>query len=110
MSVVTDIILVTGRLADDDPGIIEVQKWLEDRNWPKLVEISGHAGGNKVLQADLWTAAINHFTKLGEFIEVVRKANWYSLRAYRDFPENIQLLVKEEHQEQFTDRLKEFTF
>jgi inhibitor of KinA sporulation pathway (predicted exonuclease) len=93
MSHVADILLLT---SIEDPGIEDAQKWLRENNWPALVEISDHAGGNKVMQCEVWSAAINYFA-IEDFVAVVKGIRW-------EWPESVQLLVKDEHEDHFTLR------
>lgn len=93
MSRVADIILLT---FIDEPSVAKAQQWLADNKWPQLVEISGHAGGNKAMQCEVWAAAINYFD-IDAFAKVIASIEWES-------PEFVQLLVKDEHEERFTLR------
>jgi hypothetical protein len=93
MSHVADVILLT---FVEDAGIDDAQKWLRDNKWPELVEVSGNAGGNKAMQCDVWVAAINCFA-IDDFAKAVKAINW-------EWPDSVQLLVKDEHDDHFTLR------
>lgn len=90
MSYVADVILLT---FNEESGISEVQKWLKDNEYPQLVEISGHAGGNKGMQSEIWAAAINYFF-IDEFAEALKNIQW-------KHPQFVQLLVKNEDDVKF---------
>lgn len=93
MSHVADVVLLTFL---DDGGMKEVQDWFETNGWPRLVRISYRAGGDKAMQHDIWAAAINYFDIEG-LAAAVRAAHW-------EWPESVQLLVKDENEECFTLR------
>jgi hypothetical protein len=94
MSCVTSVLLLTDC---DDGGIHRVQAWLETNNLPILKEIGCVAGGNKFMQCDVWAGAYNYFN-VKRFIDAVNTAGW-------DYNQSVQLLVKGEHDEFFTQLL-----
>ena len=93
MSRVTDIIMLTWL---DDPGVAEVNAWLKEVGYSELEEISDHAGGTKVLQAEIWSAALNHFEGYEEqHVDVFRRAKW-------EQPEKAVLIFEREEDERWT--------
>lgn len=90
MSTVTDIIILCPPLEDKVPALNE---WLISKYNCTLKEISGFSGGNKVMQNQLWTTAINGFDTMG-FLAMLREIEWSCAG-------DIQVLIKEEHEEQF---------
>ena len=99
MSHVTDVLLLASL---EDSGVQKVQQWLEENKWPKLVEISDHAGGNKAMQCEVWAAAINYFD-IEAFAAAVKSIEW-------EYPDSVQLLVKDEHDEWFCSSEKEIQY
>lgn len=93
MSYVADVVLLTFL---EDEGMNDVQAWLTANDWPQLVEISDHAGGNKAMSCDVWAAAINYFD-IEAFAAAVSAAKW-------EWPESVQLFVKGEEDDNFTLR------
>ena len=99
MSYVADVVLLAGIR---DSGVAEIQGWLKANDWPQLVEISDHAGGNKAMQCEVWAAAINYFDIEG-FSKMVHAAQWES-------PESVQLLIKDEEDDSFVLRVGELRY
>jgi hypothetical protein len=93
MSHVTDIVLLTFL---DDSGVAKLNEWLKNNRWPELKEISGYAGGNKAMQCEIWTAAINNFD-IDDFVCASKSIDW-------EYPESVQLLIKGEHDDAFLIR------
>jgi len=100
MSLVTDILLCTaiedGAQADDQhPNAEALSAWLVQRHGPacQLKQLDGYAGGNKVMQADVFGAAVNYCDTEG-LLSAFRAIPWQR-------PECAQLLVKEEHWDAF---------
>lgn len=101
MSVVTDIILITGiddgRDGDETPGSVDrFNDWIEahGRATDRLVQVDRHAGGHKAMQCDVWLAAIN-FCDEAELEKAFQRVEW-------DQPRMVQLLINSEH----SDRLR----
>lgn len=98
MSVVTDIILVTGiddgGAEDEHPNADRLSAYLErEHNGHHLLKTDGHAGGNKAMQCDVFMAAIN-FLDHDAFVEWFRSIEWES-------PEKAQLMLKCEDCDRF---------
>ncbi len=101
MSVVTNVILSIG-LADDEENdgvaISRVNQFFEP---PRIGFVScdspllprGWYGGTKMLEANLYIGAFNHFV-LAEFLEFLGRLEWNE-------PRNVQLFVKEEDDDRF---------
>jgi len=84
-------------------GMDEVQHWLQEHEeGAELVEVSEQAGGNKGMQGHVWTGAFNYFGTNG-FIEMLELVEFRK-------PEAVKLLVKEEHDEVFTDKTPKLTW
>ena len=100
MSHVTDILLCTGiddgGAEDEHPNADRLSEWLVSKHGAacKLVLVSDRAGGNKVMQADVFAVAVNHCS-IPALIEAFRAIPW-------DYPEAVQLMVKDEHDDAFT--------
>jgi len=90
MSLVTNVLLLT---FIEDKGVEFVQSWLKSQSFPGLVEISEYAGGNKMIEHEIWAGAFN-FLDVEEFVNVVRSAKW-------DLPRDVQLLIKKENDDLF---------
>lgn len=84
MSHVTNILLLTAR-EDHDARLIELG----------FQKVDGYAGGNKSMESDVWAAAFNHFD-LDVLMAELRDIQW-------EYPEEVQLLVKDEHDERFSE-------
>jgi len=100
MSHVTDIILTTaisdGCIGETShPNADKLNEYLSKNygGW-KLVKVDSKAGGGKVMQCDLFLAAINHLN-IPDFLDAFHKVEWES-------PECTQLMLKDEHDEVFT--------
>ncbi|AKJ28830.1 hypothetical protein [Caldimonas brevitalea] len=101
MSTVTDIILVTffndGSQGDDGHQNVDaLNQWLlSTRPSPRdqLVRVDNRAGGGKVMQCEVWMAAINWLDEKA-FEQAVRSINW----AHRDC---VQLFMKSENADRF---------
>ncbi len=105
MSHVTDIILVINLDDDTIPGydelgpseVRELNKWLTQSNgYPSELKRfdKQKAGGNKVLQCDLYLAAFNSLDYEG-FQKAFHSIAWYD-------EDGIQLMLKDEHEDRFT--------
>lgn len=85
MSVVTGITL---HCKHEHRALKEIQKWLSDRGFPILLEVSKYYGGNKHPQINLFGGGYNYFPK-EDFIEFTKKINW-------DNEENVVLIINPE--------------
>ena len=100
MSHVTDIIFITAIEdgADAEAGHPNTDKLSEyiarEHNNNKLLKVDEHAGGNKAIQCDVFMAAINYMD-IDTFIAWFHTIKW-------EYPESVQLLIKDEHDDQFT--------
>ena len=93
MSHVTDIILIDSGLHLHE--VREINKYLQDNYNSGLQQIdSMFGGGNKAIQCDIWIGAYNHMD-IDLFLNF-----FYSLRCV--FKKEVQLLLKDEHDECFT--------
>jgi hypothetical protein len=95
MSHVADIIL-TCDLGEEDgddnwPAINHINEYLSSENKGVLTNIGKHAGGHKALQVEVFGGAFNYLDWEG-FAQALRTAPWES-------PENVVLLVQDEHDE-----------
>lgn len=98
MSVVTDIILVTflndGAKRDNEhPNADRLSAYLEREHDRDLQKVDEHAGGDKMMQCDVFMAAINHLDK-DEFVKLFRSIEW-------EWPEKTQLMIKGEWDDRF---------
>jgi len=81
MSVVTDIILVTA---------------IEDGAYRPsfdLVKVDQYAGGGKAVQCDVFMSAVNYLV-LEDLLDWFKSVRW-------EYPEQVQLFVKGEHDDKF---------
>lgn len=99
MSVVTDIILITGidegREGDETPGSVDrLNDWIEahGRATDRLIQVDKHAGGHKSMQCDVWLAAINYCDE-DELEEAFHRIKW-------ERPSMVQLLINSEYADQ----------
>lgn len=79
MSRVTNIVLLTGCAEEDEVCVVLLNKWLFDADEARnqqLNNVSQHAGGVKVLEANCWIGAFNHFYKTSEMIEHIKTLPW----------------------------------
>lgn len=94
MSHVTDIILIDSGL-NYSKYFKEIERWLEEHHhWCSLRQLNEKAGGNKVMQCDVFMGAFNHMD-IEAFIEYFNSVEWNDR-------EGIQLLIKDEHDDEFT--------
>lgn len=93
MSTVTDVILLAGT---GDTGVEAVQKWLTTftTHNKALTNVKTNVGGDSVFQAELWAGSYNRFNTEG-FLKQVEVAVW-------EYPDDVSVLVKEEHEDRFT--------
>ncbi len=99
MSIVTSVI-VTCPLGNER-AIKTVNDWLDfERLWALK---PAEAGGNKALQAKVFTGAFAGFN-LPAFLERVRAAPWGRSK-YHDDLANVRVFIQEEDDETFTERL-----
>ncbi len=105
MSWVTDVILIFNiaeeysndmELLDSIPALDNINAWLEENDYGKLVDIGKFAftGGGKAMQANVYGGAFN-FLKIDEFVKLVKVQQWCE-------PENVQLLIQDEQDSKFT--------
>lgn len=104
MSWVTDVILIFNiaeeygdmELLNSIPALDNINAWLEDNEYGKLLNISESAGGSKPMQANVYGGAFNFLSlKIDEFIKLVKTQQWRE-------PENVQLLIQDEQDSKFT--------
>lgn len=99
MSHVTNIILTT--MVDEEDAVKELNGKLSVTavcSSPRPVDLSrcpNTCGGNKYLECDIYLAAYNYF-KLDNFLGAVRSVAW-------EYPEDVQLFVKDQHDSHFTE-------
>lgn len=103
MSWVTDVILIfnVAEQYDDNEEFLDsvsaldnINAWLEENDYGKLIDIGEYAGGGKYMQANVYGGAFN-FLKIDEFIALIKKQQWHE-------PENVQLLIQDEQESRFT--------
>ncbi len=100
MSHVADIIFMTSiddgsNVEDSHPNADKLSAYLvRNHNGAYLVKVDDHAGGNKAMQCDVFMAAINYLD-IDEFVEWFHGIEW-------EYPESVQLLIKDEHDDQFS--------
>ena len=100
MSVVTDIVLITGiddgREGDEEsPGSVDRLNDLiaaMGRETDRLVQVDRHAGGHKAMQCDVWLTALNH-TDIEEIEAAFHEIKWTQ-------PKMVQLIINEEYTEE----------
>jgi hypothetical protein len=100
MSVVTDIILVTGiddgaEREDEHPNADRLSAYLEREHGGRgLAKVDQHAGGRKAMQCDVFMAAVNFLDK-DAFLAWFHAIEWHD-------PEQVQLMLKGEQEERLT--------
>lgn len=94
MSHVADTILIYS-LRETLGPINKVQEFLREP-CGLLAKVDGYAGGRKCIQCSVWMGGLNYL-RIDEFVVVVAGAGW-------EFPEHVQLLVKDEHDSNFSLR------
>jgi hypothetical protein len=96
MSVVTDVILITGIFdrCDTTPTVDLLNKKITVKHDRPLVRIDHHAGGDKVMESDVYAGAFNYLDR-DWLIEAVRSMDW-------EDPDRVQLLIKGHEENQFT--------
>lgn len=98
MSHVTNVILKT--LDEEEKAIEEINHYL--RNETRRSELILHphdmCAGTKCLECDLYIGAFNSLD-VDEFISVVKGADWQDI-------DTVQLLICEQEEDLFTDRLR----
>jgi len=94
MGHVTNIVLLTGMLEDDNVKILN--EWINTnyREGMYLKKIDENAGGNKALEVQLYTSAFNYFP-LKDFIGIFSGIEWV-------IPEEVLLIYQDEHDDEFT--------
>jgi hypothetical protein len=100
MSHVSDIILITAiedgaAVESDHPNADRLSEYLRENHKSSLIQVDGHAGGNKAVQADVFMAAINYLD-IPAFVAAFKSVHW-------EIPECAQLLIKDEHDDRFTE-------
>jgi len=93
VSVVTNILLMTGFLDETQP-VANINSALACISAGSLKELSSDVGGPKALESNLLAAAFNHLD-IGNFISIVQCQPWEN-------PENVQLLIQLQHEDRFT--------
>ena len=91
MSSVTDIILTT---SINEKGVKEIKSHIESAYKNNLNRADEGAGGNKFMQCDVFLTAINYML-IDELLDCFNAATW-------EYPESVQLLIKDEHDDAFT--------
>lgn len=94
MSHVTDVVLFCSLLDKENGTIEQINQWLQEKENINLNELDCHAGGNKCMQASVWGGAFNYFN-IQEFTDYLLTLPW-------EFPDNVQVMIQDEHDEQFT--------
>ena len=92
MSHVTDIILIDSGF-NYPKCFRQIYSWLYYRYGSSLKHIDANAGGNKVMQCDVYVGAFNHMD-ITKFVDFLNFLPWDNHNA-------IQLLMKDEHDEKF---------
>jgi hypothetical protein len=72
----------------------QLSAWLQEHHHRSLVKVSRYAGGDKVMQCDVFMAAINYLDLEG-FLDAFRAVKW-------ETPQCVQLMIKDEHDDVFT--------
>jgi len=108
MSYVTNVLISCSILEEEmsEPerlggysNIIEINRWLEESGHGEFRYLSRHAGGKKVMEAEVWGAAFNYI-RLEELIDFIRSLNWLH-------PRQVQLFIQDEDEDIFTERYQE---
>lgn len=86
MSVVTNVVLVTGLM--DEPQVEEINQWLYDNGFGSVVRVDQHAGGSKVMEVNVYLGAFNYLDE-SSFVEFAQTRNWR-------WPEEFSLFVQTE--------------
>jgi hypothetical protein len=100
MSHVADIIFTTaiedGAETDGaHPNTDKLSAYIEkNHSGATLVKVDSHAGGSKAMQCDVFMAAINYMD-IDAFVAWFQGIEW-------EYPESVQLLIKDEHEDLFT--------
>lgn len=99
MSHLNDIILVTAieegaSKENEHPNVDLVNSYLQKEHHCALVRVDQFAGGGKKIQSHVFMAAINHLN-ISEFVSHFYAVPWA-------YPESVQLMLKDEHEERFT--------
>ena len=92
MSHVTDIILIVG-IGEDINIINEYIK--KDHPAASFSQVDIYAGGHKAIQCDVYMVAINGFD-IDKFVAFYCNVTWWK------YPEETQVLIKDEHDNLFT--------
>ena len=90
MSVVTNVILITGV---NEPAIGTVNAFLSMNEHSTLTQIDSYAGGGKAMECDVWAGAFNFFS-IRSFIDCIHVVEW-------EDPEAVQLLLLKEGETKF---------
>jgi hypothetical protein len=103
MSVVTNIILVTGIEGDDEegmpsPGAAKLNLWIENEHQScgpnALVKVDHIGGGNKAIESDMYIGAVNYLIK-EDLVAVFRSIKW-------ERPESAQLIIREQDEDKYS--------
>ena len=95
MSHVTDVILIDSGI-NEKRFFRDIDTWFQVRYNSSLHRLDKEAGGNEVMQCDVYMGAFNYMD-IEEFIEFFNFLKWND-------HEGIQLLIKDEHDDGFTLR------
>ena len=90
MSHVASVIVWTG--LDEEAALAPLNAWLAVRNYPPLIAVNDHAGGNKAVQADWWCGAFNYLD-IPELVAATFAQLW-------DYPDSVCVIVTDEHDDQ----------
>jgi len=100
MSDVTDIIFITalndgGEATKGNPNTDKLNKYIkQEHNGCGLIKVNAFAGGSKVMQCDVFMAALKYMD-VDAFVQCFNDIKW-------EHPESVQLLIKEESDVNFT--------
>lgn len=105
MSAVTDMLLITaiedgGEVAGHTPNADRLINYLRDAyglSATGLIQVQEMAGGNKVMQCNVFAGAINHLDAAA-LVECFANIDW-------EYPEKAQLLLKGEQENTFTSHI-----
>lgn len=86
MSFITDVVLFCSIL-DNDAGTIEhINHWLGEKD---------HSHIKETMLSGIWCGSFNRGFNIQEFTDFLLTLDWY-------FADNVQVMIKDEHDEQFT--------
>lgn len=88
MSVVSGVVLLTTSSAEEYSTIALLDRWLTEKGFAKLADITDHASGSKHPQINILAAGYNYFPE-EDFIQFVINLDW-------NCPENVILMINPE--------------